>query len=485
MESCPGLPVNSNSDCTLVARTHFTHLQALVNNRWQAEWDDLLAPDHEALIAADGASKVVRLGHEVAVVLRRPPNYGVFSLCQLIEKLQAGQVLRSDAGGARVRDNPAAHSLVFSIIGWISLLYIPDATTGASASRSASRSAPGPDPGPATGPATGPAAKPHPGLRIALPSQPSSKTVAGEMASRPLDQLLRAFGDIMPKKVQRHAHVEAAAGGGGNGNRDDEAGLRFEVVHLNVAALQDMARVKIVWIDTLGDHLKFETIGGQQPKLYLFKCPSFCKLHHSDASLLDKLLVDFYDEVEKPSHDFCTKKLVEEIILSYGLLFGANTRSRRIYASKERARAALTLSSAVQSSPSQPHPPDTGGGGHQTAITDPYLDELCGYGGRRDSVVSADSSNSSGSGPGSSSGSVERNFYNTDDFSVFQDRLRRIQDYMKSLQPTSFRTLWLDQRDLRLWYTVWVVLFLTVIGIVIAIVSAVLAGVQIQLAKKS
>lgn len=101
--------------------------------------------------------------------------------------------------------------------------------------------------------------------------------------TRPLDELLRLFCDLLPRKMSpRVSHASELT------VPDDGAelapSLQFEVAQLNVAALQDMAGIKIVWVDALSAHLAFDAA---TLSLSLFKCPSFCKLHRSSRSILD------------------------------------------------------------------------------------------------------------------------------------------------------------------------------------------------------
>ena len=158
------------------------------------------------------------------------------------------------------------------------------------------------------------------------------------------------------------------------------------------------------------------------------------------------MLHDFYEDDEKPSDDYSPAKLLREVMLSYTLLFKADRRSRRIYQRTERARASL-------------------GNGNQPFI-DPCLDELCGY-----------SISTSVTTP------VRESYDANIEFPVFKARLERIQQYIRDIQPTRFMSLWRDRRDLRLWYTIWAVIVLTVIGLIIAVISMVLAGIQVNYAR--
>ena len=70
-------------------------------------------------------------------------------------------------------------------------------------------------------------------------------------------------------------------------------------------------------------------------------------------------------------------------------------------------------------------------------------------------------------------------------FPILSERLKVIQDYIEGIQPSRFSSLWRDRRDLRLWYTVWVVVIIGGISIVLAFISILLAGAQVAIALKS
>lgn len=168
--------------------------------------------------------------------------------------------------------------------------------------------------------------------------------------------------------------------------------------------------------------------------------------------MIISMLRQMYEEDEKPSEDFSVANMLGEVMLSYTLLFRSNRRSRKSYQSSERARASLTKSA-------------------NRLQVDPCLDELCG-------------NNSSASF--FTIGSSVRDSYDSDsDFPIFKDRLKKIQDYMEGIEPNRFMSLWRDRRDLRLWYTIWTVIILGVIGLIQATISLFLAAVQVDFARKS
>ena len=54
---------------------------------------------------------------------------------------------------------------------------------------------------------------------------------------------------------------------------------------------------------------------------------------------------------------------------------------------------------------------------------------------------------------------------------------------MQAIQPNRVQSLWQDRRDLRLWYTIWTVIFLGGISIIQAFVSIGIAAAQLRVAQ--
>ena len=140
-----------------------------------------------------------------------------------------------------------------------------------------------------------------------------------------------------------------------------------------------------------------------------------------------------------------------EILLSYVLLFGDSRSSRIMYKKTERRRAALEAGKITSYN------------------VDPTLDRLCGL---------------NNSKPNFSFNQPVREVYSsTVDFPIFSDRLKKLQHYMQNIQPNRTMSLWRDRRDLRLWYTIWLVVILGAISIVQAFVALGVAIAQLRIAQ--
>ncbi|KAI4279935.1 MAG: hypothetical protein L6R38_004855 [Xanthoria sp. 2 TBL-2021] len=223
------------------SRAYLSHLKYLARGKWTGELDKLVHAEY--LLRSEPFEKIIQLGSEVASVIR---EHGGISINKIVQKLQQKKVLCEDD---KLSQDPFAQSLIFCSLGWLSLLYIP-------AKRTRSMD-----------------------LRITIQSTKSAirSNVAAEMAARPLDELLRSFGELLPKKVG------GTVSNGQTYAQEPTSSIKFQVSHLNVATLQDIATMEIVWVDSLSAHLEFDpTI----PSISLFKCPSFCKIHQSPDSIL-------------------------------------------------------------------------------------------------------------------------------------------------------------------------------------------------------
>ena len=221
---------------------YLLHLKTLADGKWTCEMDRLIHAEY--VLLSESFEKVIQLCAEVTCVIR---EHGGISISKLLQKLQFKKVLREEDDLSK---DPFAQSLIFYSLGWLSLLYIP-----AKRARSSN-------------------------LRIAVQSTKSAirSNVATEMVARPLDELLRSLGDFLPGsiigKLSSNLHPDS---------QESTPTMKFQVSHLNVATLQDIASMQIVWVDSLSAHLEFDPT---VPSLSLFKCPSFCKIHQSPDSTL-------------------------------------------------------------------------------------------------------------------------------------------------------------------------------------------------------
>jgi hypothetical protein len=173
----------------------------------------------------------------VIVIFRAEPT---ISISRLAVRLVRESVFRLAAGD---NDLPIRQCLIF-LIGWCSLLFIP--------SRNISLGVFDLDP---------------------QGSKCFSRTsITLESAQRPIDELLRSFGELLPKKRRDITHTTEAPGS-----------LKFHVSNLNIVTLKKLAGVKVIWVDTISAHLDFDPTTAS---LFIFKIPSYCKLNSSKDTFL-------------------------------------------------------------------------------------------------------------------------------------------------------------------------------------------------------
>ncbi|PVH69156.1 hypothetical protein DL98DRAFT_474102 [Cadophora sp. DSE1049] len=282
-------------------------------------------------------------------------------------------------------------------------------------------------------------------FKIAVQSRQSSlkSSVPAEKAERPLDELLRACAGMFSSRSQIQKLDEW------NGSQD-HLERKIQVSYLNAHVMKTLANMEFIWVDSISAHLDFDPT---TPSVSIFRCPSFCKLHQSEESILAKMFVNMDEETEQPSNKFSAQNFVGEMQVTYRLLFRDDSRARKLYIQQERGRAAMAMDD------------------HEATV-DPYLDDLCGK-------------NLPNSWWSSLGASVRDSYDAEADFPIFKDRLKRIQDYMHGIQPNRFMSLWRDRRDLRLWYTIWTVIILGIISLIAQFIGLALSAAQISIAQKS
>lgn len=91
----------------------------------------------------------------------------------------------------------------------------------------------------------------------------------------PISRMLSAFGQLIPDLARM--------------SRQDMSG-NAEVISASLVCyhtLRKVSNIEIVWVDTLGLHLEFDSTRKQ---LKIFRFPAFCRLmfHHKKRNLLSK-----------------------------------------------------------------------------------------------------------------------------------------------------------------------------------------------------
>jgi hypothetical protein len=340
--------------------------------------------------------------------------------------VEFGLVMPPDTyeGTQSVRD------LVFSILGWQTMLYKPDFVS---------------------------ADAQVPGCFNILDEMDGYRgetraclTQAAAYASKkPLPDFLLGFGLMLPPP-----NYNAFA------NDDDQQKLFFECKtvlpkEMNAHVLKNICGLSFRWVDSLSCHLEMDKRSGT---VFLYRYPSFCA-HHcrqrqapqeiasrpsesgSKSGLKSTLHCCAFERrssVPWADQEDVTR-LLQQILLSYRLLFGQNKKSREVFRSLRPFEGV-----AAQ--------------GH-----DRCLSQLC----------------SQKRPPKRGIELKEREEYDLiDDFPHLRSKLVRLSSYASSKKPQSFLQLWADRRNSPAWLAFWSVLIFGSIGIFLALVQTVFQILQ-------
>lgn len=146
------------------------------------------------------------------------------------------------------QDTVMQRQFLFSVIGWLTGLYIPSSVPEATIFR----------------------------IEDCGAKYPKRTSVDIGKAQRPMDELLFAFGEMLPRR-------EMTAAEGDVKYVTESSFLKFHVSFLNAATLKLLAKINLVWVDTISAHLDFDpTI----PALFLFRSPAICALQATQNSIL-------------------------------------------------------------------------------------------------------------------------------------------------------------------------------------------------------
>ena len=214
---------------------------------------------------------------------------------------------------------------------------------------------------------------------------------------------------------------------------------------LNANVLTKVCGVKFQWVDSLSCHLELDKYSGT---LFLYRYPSFClsSLQRQDTKEPQKSAIHRCG-FERPGtvpwgSEKDAAELLQEILLSYRLLFGQSRQSRGLF---RRLRPFARI----------PHQ------GH-----DQFLSLICSRKHFKCPITI-----------------VEREIYDvTEDFPHLRSKIVRLNSYASSKKPRSIRQLWQDKRDSPAWLAFWSVLIFGSVGIVLGVIQTIFQIMQYVLA---
>ncbi|KAI0391425.1 hypothetical protein F5Y17DRAFT_406605 [Xylariaceae sp. FL0594] len=303
----------------------------------------------------------------------------------------------------------SAISLVFAILGWLTMLYRPDILSCSPAEFCIMDEM------------DGHRGDGHMGLK------------QDRRASRKnLRRFLLGFGLMVPQANYNAFEEEGKI-------RLFDKLTSVEPSTLNAFLLTTIGGLSIEWTDSLACHLELDKVG---KTVYLSRYPSFClsnlKGSGADTGILracgskpsDRLLWGSDQDVSQ---------LLEEVLLSYRLLFGQDKRSRRLF---HKLNPFLDTPSNSR---------------------DELLSQLC-------SAKDLDGS----------LGLSQHDAYElAKDFPHIRTKLVRLSNHLTQRRPRSWAELWVDNRDSASWLTFWAVIIIGAVGLFLAFIQVVLQAVQV------
>lgn len=222
------------------SKHHDAFLQHLgtLSNSTRLEWSAIL--DGRTRLVEAPSIRRLKAFSEIAELIQ---DHGSISIRRILQFLEGEH---TDVHGTQPYTS-VAPIFVFTVVGFLSLLYKP-------------ASVPGSD-------------------EMCIEVQNSSATikhsVSMDLVARPLHELLYSFGNLIPhSRLDDSDHARDAIAA--------MSPLKFEVSYLNMATMCEMARMQIIWVDTISEHLLFDS---SKPSICIFKCPSFCKIAESEQSV--------------------------------------------------------------------------------------------------------------------------------------------------------------------------------------------------------
>lgn len=223
-------------------------------------------------------------------------------------------------------------------------------------------------------------------------------------------------------------------------------------VDLNANLLARFGGIHFAWTTSLSCHLELDK---SAKVLYVFRYPSFCLAHisHSLSSEEEAHKTPIHScvfECSQQGMKWGTPKdvtgMLEEIMLSYRLLFGQSKRSRRLFLKELKPFAGVPAEGQ-----------------------DHLLSSLCGLKKlpKRWSVRGE---------------SAEYDL--SEDFPHLRSRLVRLVGFLAEKKPRSLNEMWVDKRDSASWMTFWTVLIIGSLGVLLSFIQTVFQVLQYVAALK-
>ncbi|KAI9668387.1 MAG: hypothetical protein M1831_001141 [Alyxoria varia] len=382
---------------------------------------------------------------EVAKYLHDSPA----SIDDIVKRLCLEGTIKMDMEASdKDRQMEAARSLVFALIGWQTLLYLPDIGSTPSSILAIDNDTDGY----------------QCASRLSLKQEHS-------MCRRPLVECLNGFGVLLPPS----GFVLDSSDTGQASSTSPAVSRTIEPSSFNAFLLSSVTKTRIKWVESLSCHLEFDEGANV---LFLFRFPSFCAMnllgqgaHEKTRSPLRACAKSIGKSNQWATVDEVDQLLLE-ILISYRFLFGQTKQGRQLYRkiklSSECTSADIgePVKKDVSSSDAQKTGPRLG---YCSAnIEDPLLTDLCS---RKHCNYSFVLDN-------------QRDAYDTGrDLVILKSRVVNLQRYLSQKKPRTWRELWHDKRDSAQWFTFWAVLMIGGLGVVLAFMQVVLQAIELGITR--
>lgn len=212
---------------------------------------------------------------------------------------------------AKNNEELQAHRLlIFTILGWQSMLYLPSFNT-------------------------------CPLEELAIHQdidQPHSVVfqcykAPADLADRPMSILLKAYGDLLPSRQSESWH------GTNEGTDAVKSNIALVPRDVNAYLIHTLLRVEFRWVDTLAHHLDYDK---STRTLSLFRHPSFCLAMLESGGALFSFASVEQCPLDPRADTEDIRSILVEILLSYRLLFGQSRKSRHFFRHLLRSDPALS-----------------------------------------------------------------------------------------------------------------------------------------------
>lgn len=260
--------------------------------------------------------------------------------------------------------------------------------------------------------------------------------VSADLSDRPLSVLLKAFGNLLPARSSEITQVAAES------SKVASSWLPLYPTETNAYLLHTLLRVQIRWVDSLALHLDYDK---SSRTLSLFSYPSFClEMFLSGGLAYAFASIEEYTYSADPRADKeDISQFLQEVLLSYRLLFGQSAKSRRLFRHTFR-------------------PPE----GHDNQV-DSLLPLICTKKQLANTYTPV-------------SIPMDRSIYfAARDFPVLYERIEIIAKELKDARPKSIHDLIRDRRDTLQYWTFWLVAIIGGISILLSLIQVILQAVQL------